>query len=111
MVHELVHAYDECRGKDFDWTNCRHIACSEVCSRPSRFEQLESSACFVMQSYIIRLVCFSYLFSVPGLYIETFLQQVAYSCQRFSHVSCVCGADSGCKTQWRLQHENGNGTG
>lgn len=30
MVHELVHAYDECRGKDFDWMNCRHIACSEV---------------------------------------------------------------------------------
>ena len=40
MVHELVHAYDECRGKDFDWTNCRHIACSEVRSSPCRFEYL-----------------------------------------------------------------------
>lgn len=30
IVHELVHAYDECRAKDFDWSNCRHLACSEV---------------------------------------------------------------------------------
>ena len=30
IVHELIHAYDECRAKDFDWSNCRHLACSEV---------------------------------------------------------------------------------
>ena len=30
LVHELVHAFDHCRGKDLDWENCRHHACSEV---------------------------------------------------------------------------------
>lgn len=29
MAHELVHAYDECRGK-VNWSNCLHYACSEV---------------------------------------------------------------------------------
>ncbi|KAK9802816.1 hypothetical protein WJX73_000295 [Symbiochloris irregularis] len=30
LAHELIHAYDHCRGKDIDWTNCEHHACSEV---------------------------------------------------------------------------------
>ncbi len=30
LTHELVHAYDHCRGRDLDWTNCEHHACSEV---------------------------------------------------------------------------------
>ena len=30
LVHELVHAYDHCRGADLDWTDCEHHACSEV---------------------------------------------------------------------------------
>jgi hypothetical protein len=30
LLHELVHAYDECRGKNLDWLNCKHLACSEV---------------------------------------------------------------------------------
>ena len=30
MVHELVHAYDHCRGADLDWGSCEHHACSEV---------------------------------------------------------------------------------
>lgn len=30
LVHELVHAYDHCRGADLDWSNCDHHACSEV---------------------------------------------------------------------------------
>jgi inner membrane protease ATP23 len=29
MVHETVHAFDECRVK-IDWTDCRHHACSEI---------------------------------------------------------------------------------
>lgn len=29
LVHELVHAYDQCRGK-IDWGNRYHLACSEV---------------------------------------------------------------------------------
>ena len=29
VVHELIHAYDSCRA-EVDWTNCLHIACSEV---------------------------------------------------------------------------------
>ena len=27
LVHELIHAYDHCRGADLDWTNCEHHAC------------------------------------------------------------------------------------
>ena len=30
LVHELVHAYDHCRGTDLSWDNCRHHACSEA---------------------------------------------------------------------------------
>jgi hypothetical protein len=29
LVHELVHAYDQCRVK-IDWQNCLHVACAEV---------------------------------------------------------------------------------
>ena len=32
LVHELVHAYDQCRGRDVDFLNCKHLACTEVCS-------------------------------------------------------------------------------
>ena len=30
LVHELVHAFDHCRGASIDWSNCNHHACSEV---------------------------------------------------------------------------------
>ncbi|KAJ4826265.1 hypothetical protein Tsubulata_018661 [Turnera subulata] len=30
VTHELIHAYDECRAKNLDWTNCAHHACSEI---------------------------------------------------------------------------------
>lgn len=30
LTHELVHAYDHCRAKNIDWTDCRHHACSEI---------------------------------------------------------------------------------
>lgn len=29
LIHELVHAYDQCRAK-LDWKNCLHHACTEV---------------------------------------------------------------------------------
>ncbi|XP_078172930.1 ku70-binding family protein [Carex rostrata] len=29
MIHELIHAYDDCRAK-LDWKNCAHHACSEI---------------------------------------------------------------------------------
>src|SRR3546814_79924 len=29
LIHELVHAYDQCRVK-MEWMNCLHHACSEV---------------------------------------------------------------------------------
>ena len=35
LVHELIHAYDHCRGANVDWSNCEHHACSEVrCRQP-----------------------------------------------------------------------------
>ncbi|KAH6810200.1 Ku70-binding family protein [Perilla frutescens var. frutescens] len=30
MIHELIHAYDECRAKNLDWKNCYHQACAEI---------------------------------------------------------------------------------
>ncbi|XP_074590406.1 mitochondrial inner membrane protease ATP23-like [Curcuma longa] len=30
IIHELIHAYDDCRAKNLDWTNCAHHACSEI---------------------------------------------------------------------------------
>lgn len=30
LIHELIHAYDDCRAKDLDWKNCAHHACSEI---------------------------------------------------------------------------------
>ena len=33
LIHELIHAYDVCRVKKFDWKNCLHHACTEVRAR------------------------------------------------------------------------------
>jgi len=30
LSHELIHAVDDCRVKDFDQTNCKQVACSEI---------------------------------------------------------------------------------
>ncbi|CAI0457154.1 unnamed protein product [Linum tenue] len=30
VIHELIHAFDECRAANLDWTNCAHHACSEI---------------------------------------------------------------------------------
>ena len=30
IIHELIHAYDDCVTKNMDWRNCAHHACSEV---------------------------------------------------------------------------------
>ncbi|KAH7670663.1 mitochondrial inner membrane protease ATP23 protein [Dioscorea alata] len=30
IIHELIHAYDDCRVKNMDWKNCAHHACSEI---------------------------------------------------------------------------------
>ncbi|XP_030544792.2 mitochondrial inner membrane protease ATP23 [Rhodamnia argentea] len=30
VTHELIHAYDECRAANLDWSNCAHHACSEI---------------------------------------------------------------------------------
>ncbi|KAG5561694.1 hypothetical protein RHGRI_004669 [Rhododendron griersonianum] len=30
IIHELIHAYANCRASNLDWANCAHHACSEV---------------------------------------------------------------------------------
>ncbi|PIA30966.1 hypothetical protein AQUCO_05300060v1 [Aquilegia coerulea] len=30
IIHELIHAYDQCRAANLDWANCAHHACSEI---------------------------------------------------------------------------------
>ncbi|KAL3625259.1 Mitochondrial inner membrane protease atp23 [Castilleja foliolosa] len=30
VIHELIHAYDECRAANLDWSDCTHHACSEI---------------------------------------------------------------------------------
>ncbi|KAK3183700.1 hypothetical protein Dsin_030986 [Dipteronia sinensis] len=33
VIHELIHAYDDCRAANLNWKNCAHHACSEDCVR------------------------------------------------------------------------------
>lgn len=30
LIHELIHAYDQCRAANLKWHNCFHHACSEI---------------------------------------------------------------------------------
>ncbi|XP_024461411.2 mitochondrial inner membrane protease ATP23 isoform X2 [Populus trichocarpa] len=30
VIHELIHAYDDCRAANLDWADCAHHACSEI---------------------------------------------------------------------------------
>ena len=30
VIRELIHAFDDCRGANLDWTDCAHHACTEV---------------------------------------------------------------------------------
>ncbi|CAK8576400.1 unnamed protein product [Lathyrus sativus] len=30
ITHELIHAFDDCRAANLDWTDCAHHACSEI---------------------------------------------------------------------------------
>ena len=30
VIHELIHAFDDCRAANLDWKNCAHQACSEI---------------------------------------------------------------------------------
>ncbi|KAJ8432821.1 hypothetical protein Cgig2_008535 [Carnegiea gigantea] len=30
VIHELIHAYDDCRVANLDWADCAHHACSEI---------------------------------------------------------------------------------
>lgn len=44
-MHELIHAYDHCRAKDLDWTNCEHHACTEI-----RAASLSGDCDFIMEA-------------------------------------------------------------
>ncbi|PQM34802.1 mitochondrial inner membrane protease ATP23 [Prunus yedoensis var. nudiflora] len=30
VIHELIHAFDDCRAANLNWANCAHHACSEI---------------------------------------------------------------------------------
>ncbi|KAK2433677.1 hypothetical protein P8452_31017 [Trifolium repens] len=30
IIHELIHAFDDCRSANLNWTDCAHHACSEI---------------------------------------------------------------------------------
>lgn len=30
VIRELIHAFDDCRAANLDWSDCAHHACSEV---------------------------------------------------------------------------------
>ncbi|KAI3995907.1 hypothetical protein MKX01_017104 [Papaver californicum] len=34
VIHELIHAYDDCRAANLDWTDCAHHAC-RMCQKKS----------------------------------------------------------------------------
>ncbi|VFQ59610.1 unnamed protein product [Cuscuta campestris] len=37
LIHELIHAYDQCRVKNLDWKSDEHTACAEVCALLQEF--------------------------------------------------------------------------
>ncbi|KAF9597794.1 hypothetical protein IFM89_021879 [Coptis chinensis] len=41
VIHELIHAYDDCRAKNLDWKNCAHHACSEECIKRRVMQSLK----------------------------------------------------------------------
>jgi hypothetical protein len=70
VVHELIHAYDYCRVKNFDQTNCDQIACTEVTTAQStinftflfRFVQPVSVAIVIGQKNLSEAKLLSSLF-------------------------------------------------
>ncbi|GFP94511.1 probable serine/threonine-protein phosphatase 2a regulatory subunit b'' subunit ton2 [Phtheirospermum japonicum] len=42
VIHELIHAYDECRAANLDWSNCAHHACREVVTDILHLQELET---------------------------------------------------------------------
>jgi len=32
IFHDLIHAFDDCRAENLNWTNCVHHACSQIIS-------------------------------------------------------------------------------
>ena len=30
VIHELIHAFDDCRAANLEWSSCAHHACSEI---------------------------------------------------------------------------------
>ncbi|XP_024516909.1 mitochondrial inner membrane protease ATP23 isoform X1 [Selaginella moellendorffii] len=55
LAHELIHAYDHCRARNLDWTNCEHHACSEIraanLSGDCRFKQEFNRGNFGIQKH------------------------------------------------------------
>nr|TKW05037.1 hypothetical protein SEVIR_7G150000v2 [Setaria viridis] len=43
IIHEMIHAYDDCVGKNMDWKNCAHHACSEDCVRRRALMSLKNN--------------------------------------------------------------------
>ena len=51
LTHELIHAYDHCRSRDLDWSNCEHHACSEAHSPPAVLSAGQQSQGVVQSRY------------------------------------------------------------
>ena len=66
VIHELIHAYDDCRAANLDWTNCAHHACSEVCfaETTSYFQHCICVTCLIVS----RLLFFTYSFKTDSLW-------------------------------------------
>ncbi|KAL9323716.1 hypothetical protein ACSQ67_008573 [Phaseolus vulgaris] len=43
VIRELIHAFDDCRGANLDWTDCAHHACTEECVRRRVLESLSAN--------------------------------------------------------------------
>ncbi|CAN1188015.1 Mitochondrial inner membrane protease ATP23 [Linum perenne] len=60
VIHELIHAFDECRAANLDWTNCAHHACSEVSLFKLIFDLLASyvkSLCMILFLFAVSDSC------------------------------------------------------
>ena len=86
IIHELIHAYDECRAANLEWSNCAHHACSEVRALKSRL-YTDSCTFWAVFDYSKWILCNCYYRSelailaviaiTNGNYWEVFLRYVA----------------------------------
>ncbi|CAA2988835.1 mitochondrial inner membrane protease ATP23 [Olea europaea subsp. europaea] len=61
VIHELIHAYDDCRAANLDWSDCAHHACSEV----KKFHLFHGS---FLLGFILEFISYWFMYYVYTVY-------------------------------------------